>query len=304
MAVPDYQTLMRPLLEEAAAAPGDLSVIEVVPKIAERFALTQKDLAQTVPSGSQSLLYNRIAWAKTYLVKAGLLNIPSRGRFRITPAGRDFLQARQGPIKTAHLKAIPEFQEWKGASASQSAADEGHAAESAALSPDDMISQGLARIEEGLVQEILDRLKGAHPKRFEAIVIDLLKSMGYGVDEDSFLQTPYVGDDGIDGIIREDKLGLDLIYIQAKRYTEGSVGQPSVQQFVGSMEGHNASRGVFVTTATFSEKARNFVRTINKRVILIDGPRLARLCLDHGVGTRTTRTITLRAIDPEYFEGG
>ncbi|WP_448578022.1 restriction endonuclease [Thermaurantiacus sp.] len=310
MAIPDYQTLMRPVLEAAVAAKTDISIVEIAEHIAKQFGLNEEELDITIPSGTQPLFYNRLHWAKTYLSKAGLLQSPKRGKFRATAEGEAFLSAHPGPISSSDLAKIPAFEAWRTIGKQQtegglqSAQAEASQVMHSPMTPDDLIDSGLKLINDQLTQEVLNELKGVHPKRFEAIVVDFLKAMGFGGgDHGVSVVTPYTNDGGVDGIIHEDALGLDSIYIQAKRYTDKQVGQPDVQQFVGSMDGFGAHKGVFVTTSTFSKQAHAYVEKTSKRVVLIDGERLASLFLQYGVGVRTKRTVEIKAIDPDYFLG-
>lgn len=305
---------MRPVLEAAAARDYEVSILEIADEIAVAFNLTETELAEKISTGTQQLFYNRLHWAKTYLKKAGLIDSAKRGKFGVTEAGKALLATHSGQINNATLDAFPAFKAWKSAKAVVSDLGQsdlpltGHAIENsqvtADLSPDDMITEGIKQIETTLVAALLDRLKSVHPKRFEAVVVELLKAMGFGGKPGSVSKvTSYSGDGGIDGIIGEDVLGLDAVYIQAKRYKDTCVGQPAIQQFVGSMDGEGAHKGVFVTTSTFTKQALSYVEKTSKRVVLIDGPRLADLCMRYGVGVREKSAFQIRIIDEEFFDG-
>lgn len=313
MTIPHYQTLMRPLLEAAAKRQNDTSVLEVADEIAGQFAISEEDLTLEIPSGGQTIFYNRLHWARTYLGKAGLLHSPRRGRFQITEDGLALLANHRGPVSNDTLRDYEPFREWKSASR-KSAADptmaENYASPmsaedaAAAMTPDDMISTGFTQIEAELTAEILNRLKTVHPRQFEQIVVDLLEKMGFGGKAGERAQpTRYSGDNGIDGILDEDALGLDAVYVQAKRWSDGTVGQREIQQFVGSMDGEGAHKGVFVTTSTYSKQAMDYAeRRTTKRIKLIDGPKLAQLCMRYGVGVRERQRLVLWKLDETYFE--
>jgi len=314
MPIPTYQTLMRPVLEAAAARTEQVNILEIADEIAAQFDLTEAELAEKIPTGTQPLFYNRLHWAKTYLKKAGLIISEKRGRFAVSAIGKQLLATHSGPINNMTLDGFEEFRKWKSAKALVSEEEQNGlplneepkplAASPDTLSPDDMIMQGVKQIEATLVAELLERLKTVHPKRFEAVVVELLKAMGFGGRPGSkSTVTSYSGDGGIDGIIGEDALGLDAIYIQAKRYTDSSVSQPAIQQFVGSMDGEGAHKGVFVTTSTFTKQAIGYVEKTSKRVVLIDGPRLADLCMRYGIGVRPKSAFEIRILDEEYFDG-
>jgi restriction system protein len=318
MPVPTYQEFMRPLLVAAAEAGSDISIHEIADSIAGQFGLSDADISEEIPSGGQTVFYNRLHWARTYLGKAGFLVSPKRGRFTITDKGRAALARHQGEITNDVLAESPEFREWRAKSAStkrnQTSKEDPIPAsgesisndtpEIKELSPDDLIDSGYAKIKYELESDILERLKKVHPKQFEHVVVELLQKMGFGGRVSGRARvTRYSGDEGIDGIIDEDALGLDAVYVQEKRYFDNTVGQPAVQQFVGSMDGRGAHKGVFVTTSTFSRSAHDYAVRTSKRIALIDGPRLATLCVEHGVGVRPRRTITLWKVDDSYFEG-
>jgi restriction system protein len=315
MPIPDYQMLMRPLLEAASKRNGDTSVLEIADEIASQFSMTPEELAQEIPSGSQKVFYNRLHWARTYLGKAGLLASPKRGRFEITSKGRSFLQSHTGPIDNAALAKFPEFQEWRTRSTATKKQDPTLPGQYSAIpsadlfhnsmSPDDRIDSGFQQIEAELQAELLSRLETVHPKQFEILVVELLERMGFGGKAGEVARpTKYSGDGGIDGVLDEDALGLDAVYVQAKRYVGNSVGRQELQAFVGAMDGERAHKGVFVTTSSFSKQAIEYAqKTTSKRIALIDGNRLAQLCMRHGIGVRERRRLILWRLDDAYFEG-
>lgn len=312
MPIPPFHAFMRPLLEKSRDAGGPIRIADLEVAIARDFGLSEQDIAEQIPSGGQSLFRNRLNWAKTYLGKAGLLAFPKRSYFGITEKGLRFLETHQGPILPKDLLGFPEFRTWArpGLPDDPPAGTEPGARPPASgpvprpledYSPDDLLSEGEKRLREQTRKELLERLRTIQPRMFERVVLDLLGAMGFGGSSGRAIQTPYTHDGGIDGIVEQDALGLDSVSIQAKRYTASSVPTDAVKAFVGAMEAHAATKGVFVTTASFPASARQFVRMIAKRVSLIDGERLAELCMRHGVGVRAHRVIRIARIDEDYF---
>lgn len=297
MAVPDYQTLMLPVLTVAAA--GEIRVGDAADRIADQLGLSLEDREALLPSGRQKLLRNRIHWAKTYLAKAGLVDMPRRGWFVATEEGRRLLATRPARIDNGTLTSYPAFRGFFKRTGECAAP----APEAGAATPEEQVDNAHAALQDALRDELLDRLLQNSPGFFERLIVDLLVAMGYGGSHsNAALQLGRSGDGGVDGLINEDRLGLDRIFVQAKRYSPGNVvGRPDVQAFVGSLVGHGATKGVFVTTSTFSQQARDFLNRIQQRVVLIDGQRLAGLMIEHGVGVRVTRTITFQRLDEDFF---
>lgn len=306
MAVPDFQTLMLPLLETAAK--GRRSVKECAPVIAAQFSLSEDDLAQMLPSRRQSTFINRLHWARVYLAKAGLLTMVKRGVFEVSEDGARVLADAPPKIDMRFLERFEAYRVWRQA---DEAADDarGHVSETAVQpsvdleTPEERIAAAQKEINDSLASDILDRLLNGSPTFFESAVVKLLTAMGYGRGRDRAGQRiGRSGDGGIDGVINEDALGLDAVYVQAKRYaTDNTVGRPAIQQFVGSLTGEGAGKGVFVTTSGFSAEAKRYVDKIDKRIVLIDGQKLARLMIAHGVGVRPVDTIILSEIDENFF---
>lgn len=307
MAVPNYQSLMLPVLRLAAT--DVRRVPEVAEIIADELALSAQDRAAMLPSGTQRLLHNRTHWAKTYLLKAGLLTSPARGQFTITPAGRELLASTPHAITRAMLEQYPSFLHFMGSTPNTPTEQ---AAESATMTsstmdtqtPEERIESAHTELMSDLRSDLLDQILQQSPTFFEQLIVDLLVAMGYGGShEDAAKHLGGTGDGGVDGVINEDRLGLDRIYVQAKRYaTNVNVGRPDVQSFVGSLVGHGSSKGVFVTTSSFSNPAREYVYHLSQRVILIDGIMLADLMIEHNVGIRTSRSIAIKRIDLDYFD--
>jgi restriction system protein len=307
MAIPDYQTLMLPVLQ--LASEGEQRVADVVDLIADRLGLTEAERQKLLPSGRQRVLHNRIHWAKFYLTKAGFLTSPGRGRFSVTQAGRELLAEKPARIDVSVLMRQPEFREFyrNEGSAGSSAAETTTATGSTDFektTPEEQIEAAYQTLEGTLRADLLDRIAKNSPAFFEQLIVDLLVAMGYGGShKNASAQLGRSGDGGVDGVINEDRLGLDRVYVQAKRYSAGNaVGRPDVQAFVGSLVGLGASKGVFVTTSTFSAQARDFVKHLSQRVVLLDGASLADLMIEHGIGVRTSRTIAFRRLDEDFFE--
>ncbi len=305
MPIPDFQSMMRPVLQ--AFAEGHSSVKDILPVLKELYAVTPEEAEERIPSGKAKLFDNRVHWARTYLGKAGLLRSVRRGQHEITDLGRQALKDHPEKLNIPTLKSYQKFTDWQDTAfasekkAAQPLPEVEHA--TPAETPDAILRSAHAEITAATEDEVLQSVLRLSPQRFEQLVVDLLVAMGYGGgDVDAGQVTQYSADGGIDGVIREDALGLDAIYIQAKRYQPGNtVGRPAIQGFIGSMTGENASKGVFVTTSEFSSGAREFAGRVSQRVILIDGARLARLMIRHRVGLRVTETFEICEIDANYF---
>jgi restriction system protein len=301
MAIPDYQSLMLPLLAFAADS-REHSVSEAREHLAANLGLSDEERAELLPSGRQPVFDNRVAWAKTYLQQAGLLSAPRRAHFQITDRGRQVLAENPAAIDTKLLDRFSEFVEFRtsgkknGDDASSAVAE---SCESA--TPEEMLESAHQRIRRDLAGELLRRIKSAPPVFFERLVVELLVKMGYGGSrKEAGKALGKSGDEGIDGIINEDRLGLDTIYLQAKRW-EGTVGRPEIQKFVGALHGKRARKGVFITTSGYSGEARDYVANIDPKVVLIDGAELAELMIDFGLGVTTTATYEVKRVDSDYF---
>lgn len=303
MAIPDFQSIMRPLLEHLAD--GEIHRNrETNEYLALHFELTQDELAEMLPSGYARLFDNRIGWAKTHLKGAGLIEAPSRAKYRITQRGRDAL-SQDLPINMAYLRQFDEYKEFQTGSKqikSQTSAVASETAETDSLTPSEHIEFGYQKVREELEEELISRIKTASPDFFERLVVELLVSMGYGGSRKDAGQTlGKSGDGGIDGVIKEDRLGLDVIYLQAKRW-EGTVGRPEIQKFAGALQGQRAKKGIFLTTSNFSVEAINYASFIDTRIVLIDGEQLAGLMIDAGVGVTKVATYEVKRLDSDYFE--
>jgi restriction system protein len=300
MAIPSYQTLMLPLLK-LANSKTDLSRTETIEALAPEFGLSDQDRKELLPSGLEPRFDNRVGWATTYLKKAGLLEGAGRARSRITKRGVELLKEGPPQITAKFLERYPEYLAFKGITHPPEGGDEGSGEAKSTQTPEEALETSYQTLRLQLAQEILQAVSKCPPKFFETLVVDLLLAMGYGgTRKDAGQAVGQSGDDGVDGIINEDKLGLDIVYIQAKRWT-GNVGRPHVQTFVGSLEGQKARKGVFITTSKFSSEAREYVKRTEKRIVLIDGEQLAQLMIEHGVGVTDVASYVVKKIDSDYF---
>jgi restriction system protein len=289
-------------------AEGEKRVVDVEGRIADEFDLPNAERQTLLPSGRQRVLQKRIHWAKFYMSKAGLIASPARGRFVATEAGRALLASKPARIDVKLLMKEPSFREFykpeptAGAEEAPAAATTLDPGEET-RTPEEQIEAAYQTVVSALRADLLERIAQNSPTFFEHLIVDLLVAMGYGGSHKSAAaQLGRSGDGGVDGVINEDRLGLDRVYVQAKRYAQTStVGRPDIQGFVGSLVGLGATKGVFVTTSTFSTQARDFVKHLSQRVILIDGKTLAGLMIEHGVGVRTSRTIEFKRLDEDFF---
>jgi restriction system protein len=304
MAIPDYQSLMNPVLS-LMADKQTRSAKEVVAVISVHLHWTDKDMEELLPSGSQTVAHSRINWAITYLKKAGLLESPRRSQVCITAEGSRVAALQDVKVDNRFLRSYPEFVAFynrsgsKGSNDKQTTPIEQNQSE---LSPEEQLDSAALSLQQSLADDLLDKLKTVSPAFFERIVVDLLVAMGYGGSvKDAGKSVGKSGDGGIDGIIKEDKLGLDTIYIQAKRW-EANVGRPEVQKFAGALQGVRARKGVFITTSSYSSDALDFVRNIDSKIVLIDGAELSRLMIEYGVGVSVQRVVKVMRLDGDYFE--
>lgn len=305
MTIPDYQTLMLPVLRLANT--GEMRVPDAADRIAEEFKLTPEERDQLLPSGRQRLLHNRVHWAKFYMSKAGLIASPRRGWFTITLAGRALLLTNPARIDVKRLLSIPAFAEYYKPYASGPAGDDdlpvSASPEAGTNTPVEQMETAHATLNGALQDDLIQRILQNTPSFFEELIIELLVAMNYGGSRrDAATRLGKTGDGGVDGVISEDRLGLDRVYVQAKRYAGNVVvGAPDVRAFVGSLVGFSATKGVFVTTSSFSGQAIDYVRHLAQRVVLIDGRQLAQLMIEHNVGVRTFRTLEIKRLDEDFF---
>ncbi len=301
MAIPDYQTLMLPLLKVVGDG-REYCLRDVVESLAREFHLTDEERQQLLPSGRNPTFDNRVAWAKTYLKKAGLIDQPRRAFFQITEKGREFLKSAPSVLNVNFLEQFTEFVAFKDNSEQNGTQQQILQPTSAqSETPEELIESGARTIRNELAGEILQRVKGCSPAFFERLVVELLVTMGYGGSrQDAGRAIGRSGDEGIDGVIYEDRLGLDVIYLQAKRW-EGVVGRPEIQKFVGALQGQRAKKGVFITTSDFTKEAVEYVRNIDNKVVLMNGALLSNLMIDHNVGVSLAATYEIKKIDSDYF---
>ncbi|MGR0189068.1 restriction endonuclease [Azospirillum aestuarii] len=305
MAIPDFQTLMLPVLKTAAGG-GEVRIRDVVDILADEFALTDEERAHRVPSKQQTTFGNRVSWAKSYLSKAGLVELTRRAHFRITETGRQVLNSPPDRITVRFLEQFPAVKEAREGEAEAVAATETvlPVADNP-LTPDEVMRQAHARIEVSLADEILQRVQSGTPAFFEKTVVRLLITMGYGgsVTELDKALVGKSGDDGVDGVIDQDPLGLDRVYVQAKRYADGNtVGAGAIRDFFGSLNLFKATKGLFVTTSAFTTSARETADRLGTRIVLIDGIQLAKLMIRHEVGCRIEETLHIKRVDEDFFE--
>jgi restriction system protein len=306
--IPDYQTLMLPLLR--TISDGQIhSIKDTIDSLAKKFKLTEEDLNEWLPSKSQKKFYNRVYWAKANLKMAGVLENKGKGQFRITNRGVEILKDNPEFINVKYL--TNKFEDYKNlisgyrktdnskltASGEETEPDDSYLIQT----PEEQIELGYQKIRTSLLIEILNKLKSVHPTFFEKIVVELLVKMGYGGSiQDAGRAIGKSGDEGIDGIIKEDKLGLDVIYIQAKRW-EGIVGRPELHKFVGALAGQGAKKGIFITTSSFTKEAREYNPKNETKIVLIDGEKLAQYMIDHNLGVSVQNTYEIKRMDSDYF---
>lgn len=300
MAVPDFQSFFLPLLQFCADGKTH-SAQEATAAMAAHFRMNDDDLKEMLPSGKQATFSNRVAWAKVYLAKALLLESSKRGQFHITSRGRELLKTKPISLRVPQLKQYPEFLDFHAPGSKPEKETECASYEERSATPEEIFESAHQELLSRLAGELLSLVATNTPKFFEDLVIKLLVKMGYGGSiKDAGQAIGRSGDEGIDGIIKEDKLGLDVIYLQAKRW-QGSVGRPEIQKFVGALHGQRAKKGVFITTGSFTKEAEQYVATIDPKVVLIDGNRLVNLMIDHNLGVSTVDTYEIKKIDSDFF---
>lgn len=299
MSIPDYQTIMLPLLRFTGDE-KEHSLGEAIDTLANFFDLSDEERRQLLPSGQQAIFTNRVGWARTYLKQAALLEPTRRGYFRISKRGLDILKSNPSHIDVKYLEQFPEFLEFRNKRKDKNGIalkEDKFTAET----PAEALESAYQRLRFELSQEMLRQIKQCSPAFFEKLVIDLLVKMGYGgTRKDAGQAIGKSGDDGIDGIIKEDRLGLDIIYVQAKRW-ENPVGRPEIQKFAGALQGQRARKGIFITSSSFTVDARDYVSRIDSKIILIDGDSLSQFMIDHGVGVATSAVYEIKRIESDYF---
>lgn len=304
MAIPSFQDFMLPLLELLQDGKA-YKISDVREKLAEYFNITEDEKKILLPSGRQEVYKNRIGWARTYLYNAGLIERLDRGVYKITERGLEVLKEKPSRIDVNYLMKFPEFREFIGAKDKEfPPLPDTQKIEQEQETPLEILGKMYQVIREQLAKEILERIMQNSPEFFEKLIIDLLQAMGYGGSlEDAGSVTKKTSDEGIDGIIKEDKLGLDVIYIQAKRWSSDRlVGRPEIQKFVGALAGFGAKKGIFVTTSDFTKEAREYIPKTDTKIVLINGQMLANLMIEYNVGVSVDIKYEIKKIDNDYFD--
>ncbi len=297
MAIPDFKTIMLPLLKFLSDKEEHIQK-EAVDVLAKQFNLTQEELNQLQPSGRNFLFANRVAWARFYMSKAGLVSSPQRGYWQITDKGLEILKSNPPKIDVNFLDKIPGFKEIRTGKRGKEQETKSIITETQ-KTPEELIDAGYQEIRQSLIEDLLIQISRCSPSFFEKLVVELLLKMGYGGSrEDAAEAIGRIGDEGIDGIIKEDRLGLDCIYIQAKRW-QSQVGRPEIQKFVGALHGKHAQKGIFITTSMFSQEALDYAK--NMSIILIDGETLAQFMIDYNVGVTSVASYEIKRVDSDYF---
>lgn len=300
MSIPDFQSVMRPVL--ALVQDGvALRLGELRERIADEFVLSEDERKERLPSGHQTVINNRVGWARTYLNKAGLLTIPSKGMVQITARGRETLATGPERITVAWLKQFPEFADFHTAKPQVVDVPAMGTLDATETTPDEQLAEAHQALVQSLADELLTQVRVATPGFFEQLVVDLMLAMGYGGSrKEAGKATQATNDDGIDGIIKEDKLGLDVIYLQAKRWTN-TVHRPEIDKFIGALTRQRARKGVFITTSEFSFGAREAALGLDIKVVLIDGVELARLMVENNLGVSVKQVYEVKQLDSDYF---
>lgn len=297
MTIPVFQQITLPLLQFLEDK-QEHSLRQIIDSLISQFNVTQEEQHELLPSGKQAIFDNRVGWARTYLKKARLIESTRRGFFRITDRGLQALQQNPAKIDVGFLNQFEEFREFRAIrSEKRPESDE----EEAETTPEEALANAYQDLKNNLAGELLQQLKATSPRQFENIVIDLLVAMGYGGSrKEAAKAIGRSGDEGIDGIINEDRLGLDVIYVQAKRW-DGTVGRPEIQKFAGALQGQHAKRGIFMTTSSFSREAADFASRVDNKIVLIDGDTLVQHMIDHNIGVTPSVSYEVKKIDLDYF---
>lgn len=298
MPIPSYHELFLPFLQFLGDG-QEHAIKDVISHLCDKFHLTEEERSRLLPSGNQHVINNRVGWARTFLKKAGMLNYVRRGVTQITQRGADFLSTSPQSLTIKDFKKYPDYEaNWDSGEKSDNAEA---SQEVANLTPEERIEEAFDELTESLANSILEQVGQMSPAGFERLVVELLVKMGYGGSQrDAGQAIGKSGDEGIDGIIKEDRLGLDVIYIQAKRW-QGNVSRPEIQKFMGALAGKRANKGVFITTSSFTSEAKAYADGIDAKIILVDGELLAKLMIEHDVGVSPGTTYITKRLDLEYF---
>jgi restriction system protein len=304
MAIPTYEEIMLPLLTLAQESGSAITIRKSIPIISNNLKLSKDETEQMLNSGKQTVIYNRTFWSAFYLMKAGLLNRVSPGVYQLSDTGKSLLNENPQQINKELLKQYDSFNEFlKTSKTKKDSIEQNDISTTLNSTPDETIDLAYKQINNVLKTEILVRVLDGTPEFFEKLIIELMLAMGYGGSHlEAGQHLGQSNDGGIDGIIKEDRLGLDTIYLQAKRYaSHNTVGRPDIQKFAGSLLGNNATKGVFVTTSSFTSGAKDYAHNLTQKIILIDGDELTNLLIENNVGTRTSQTYELKKIDEDFF---
>lgn len=302
MGIPDYQTIMLPLLK-AMADGKEYQNRTLITQLSNEFQLSEDDRKSLIPSGQDYIFDNRVGWARTYLKKAGLVESTRRGFYQITDRGKKVVDKKPERIDVKLLLEFPEFEAWYNTPQMAEAPQTQPSVTPLSETPEELVESECQKLRKQLESEVLGRVKAASPEFFERLVVRLLTTMGYGGSlSDAGKAIGRSNDGGVDGVIKEDRLGLDLLYVQAKRWSDTAVGRNEIQQFVGALQGKKAKKGIFITTSSFTKSAQEYANGIETKVVLIDGVQLASMMFDFGVGVSTASTYLVKRIDSDFFD--
>ncbi len=297
--IPDYQTLMRPVLQ--ASANGEIAISDVVRELEQQFGLSDEEKAKLLPSGKQTQFANRVHWARSYLKQAGLIRNPRRGFLEITDEGRKALASDQA-INSKYLEQFDSFQEFRSRTSKETSSDK-EPSTNQVETPDELLRTAYEQINQSLAAELLEKLRDGDPSFFEKTIVTLLLTMGYGATQSAGEVLGGTNDDGVDGVINQDPLGVDQVYVQAKRYKVGNnIGSGAIRDFYGALGLKDVSKGIFVTTSAFSNSAKETASKLGARIVLIDGVKLAELMIQHQIGCRVEEVFNISRLDDGYFE--
>ena len=300
MAIPDYQSVMLPLLR-LLKDKQEHSLREAIDRLGSEFGLSESEMKEMLPSGQQEIFHNRVGWARTYIKKAGLVESTRRGHFQITDRGLRVLDKNPKRIDVKFLDQFEEFKQFRALRHAKTNDSETPELADADTTPEEALETAYKRLRDSLASDLLAQVKSISPSLFEKLVVELLVKMGYGgTRQDAGKAIGKSGDEGIDGIIKEDRLGLDIIYIQAKRW-ENTVGRPEVQKFAGALQGQRAKKGIMITTSSFSQEASEYASRIDSKIVLIDGERLSQYMIDNNLGVSVMANYEVKKIDTDYF---
>ena len=304
MTIPDFQSIMLPLLKILADGKG-YKYREIIEALVREFQVTEAERKEMLPSGQQEIFANRVGWAKTYLKKAGLIDSPQRATFVISEKGKEILSQNPARIDAKFLRQFPEFQEFNRVNKQNETItlESNLSTSDQEQNPEELLENSYQEIRQALATDLLFILRKLSPDAFEKLVVELLVKMGYGGSiRDAGKAVGKSGDQGIDGIIKEDRLGLDIIYIQAKRWADNNaVGRPEIQKFVGALAGQGAKKGIFITTSYFTQEALEYAPRNEIKIVLIDGEELSQLMIDYNLGVSTQKIYEIKRIDHDYF---